>query len=377
MIEEQILARLRAYSIAFYQKDFDKVIDYLYPDEIKSLRNNLQWMAKMLSPFGETDGFLNLFKDLKSLDELETLADKEFVSMFFSGATRKLSREKIVEMVNTMEILEIDHAEYIANVKYAFNNVFSEMDYRIESEVNLILSEGEWFVLFNTGMEENFERYRKQLKHYESAKEKDNLNLSNTPDDDIELFAVYGYRTYDEDIVIEPRFKDAGEFSDGLAPVKVFSKWGYINKKGEITITPKYNKAEMFSEGCAVIGQLHPDVYHLYGFINTKGKPITKCIYREAFAFSEGLAAVRIDDTWGFINRKGKMAIGFQYDEVESFEGGEAIVEIDDSRLVIDKKGNVLRELPNDWEDDDDDDDWDDDDDDDNGNDGIDFGDLF
>jgi hypothetical protein len=369
MIEEEILARLRAYSMAFYQKDFDKVIDYLYPDEIKSLRDNLQWMAKMLSPFGETDGFLTLFKDLKSLDELKTLTDKDFVSMFFSGATRKLSSDKIVEMVNTMEIIEIDHAEYIANVKYAFKNVFSEMDYRIESEVNLILSEGQWFVLFNTGMEENFERYRRQLKHYENAKKKDNLNLSNTPDDDVERFAVYGYRTYDEDIIIKQRFKDAGEFSDGLAPVKVFSKWGYINKKGEIAIVPKYTKAENFSEGCAVIGQIQPDIYHLYGFINTKGEAITKCIYREAFAFSEGLAAVRIDDTWGFINDKGKMGIGFQYDEVESFDDGEAIVSIDDNRFIIDKKGNVLRKLSDEWGDED----WENDDDDED----IDFRDLF
>ncbi|MGB0861899.1 MAG: WG repeat-containing protein [Saprospiraceae bacterium] len=370
MIEEQILTRLRGYSMAFYQKDFDTVIDYLYPDEIKSLRDNLQWMAQMLSPFGETDGFLNLFKGLKSLNELKTLTDKQFIAMFFSGATRKLSQDKIVEMVNTMEILEIDHAEYIANVKYAFNNVFSDMDYRIESEVNLILSEGEWFVLFNTGMEENFERYKRQLKHYENAKRKDNLNLSSTPDEDVELYSIYGYRTYDEDIIIEPRFKNAGEFSDGLAPVKIFSKWGYINKKGEIAIVPKYTRAEVFSEGFAVIGQVQPEIFHLYGFIDKTGTPITKCIYREAFSFSEGLAAVRLNDIWGFINKKGKMAIGFQYDEVESFENGEAIVEIDDNRFVVDKKGNVLRELANEW----DEDDWDDEEED---EDDIDFRDLF
>ena len=212
------------------------------------------------------------------------------------------------------------------------NNDVNSNESVIKNGMNCSWFSGSYLLSWNYAIE--------GVENYENAKKKDNLNLSNTPDDDIERFAVYGYRTYDEDIIIEPRFKDAGEFSDGLAPVKVFSKWGYIDKKGKIAIIPKYSKAETFSEGCAVIGQIQPDIYHLYGFINTKGEAITKCIYREAFAFSEGLAAVRIDDTWGFINHKGKMGIGFQYDEVESFDDGEAIVTIDDTRLIIDKQGN-------------------------------------
>ena len=44
----------------------------------------------------------------------------------------------------------------------------------------------------------------------------------------------WGYRDRDTGIfVMEPRFDDALDFSEGLAAVKVDGRWGYVNKGRE------------------------------------------------------------------------------------------------------------------------------------------------
>lgn len=85
--------------------------------------------------------------------------------------------------------------------------------------------------------------------------------------------------------LIAPQYEDAGNFSGGLAAVKVDGKWGYINESGETVIEPKYDWAGSFSEGVAVVAKLEPvqqcqayggeieDAYVLY-LIDKSGKEI-------------------------------------------------------------------------------------------------------
>ena len=358
MIEQQILKRLKGYTEAFYRKDFDTVIEYLHPDDIKTLRANMEWMAKAMHPFGETVSFLRLFEGIDTLSELSTLTDKEFITIFFAPATQKVSNEQIEDLVNSLEITEVDHAEYIANVKYSFENVFNEIDIRIESEVNLILSEGQWFVLFNPNMDSTFDNYRKQIDNYQDAKSKDNPDLANTPDDQIEVFEVRGYRNMDNEIIIHPRFKEAYDFRQGLAPVRIFNKWAYINKKGDLAVKPQFDRAFPFYEGLAMVGIQSDDFYYLNGFINLKGELVIPLQYTDARFYSEGLVAVCQDEKWGYIDKKGNIVLAFQYDSANDFKNGKAVVEVDERFLAIDRQGNILEELEDYWEDDEDDD-WD------------------
>ena len=59
----------------------------------------------------------------------------------------------------------------------------------------------------------------------------------------------------------------AGEFSEGLAIVKIDYDYGFINKDGEIVINPQFDGAGNFSEGLSgvVIGDE-------FGFINKDGE---------------------------------------------------------------------------------------------------------
>ncbi|MHC4592358.1 MAG: WG repeat-containing protein, partial [Planctomycetota bacterium] len=53
----------------------------------------------------------------------------------------------------------------------------------------------------------------------------------------------YGYIDKTGQVVIEPRFMSAGDFSEGLANVKIRGRYGYIDKTGEVVIKPDYHWA--------------------------------------------------------------------------------------------------------------------------------------
>lgn len=56
------------------------------------------------------------------------------------------------------------------------------------------------------------------------------------------------------DIVIKPKLKDAGYFSENLAPFESKNgKWGYINNNGEIAIKPQFDWAISFHEGLGLV----------------------------------------------------------------------------------------------------------------------------
>ena len=75
-----------------------------------------------------------------------------------------------------------------------------------------------------------------------------------------------GYVNKDGKIMIQPRYTDLGNFSGGLAPVKLNGKCGFINKTGKEMIPLKYDFAEDFSDGLAVVRIRGKD-----GFTDTHG----------------------------------------------------------------------------------------------------------
>ena len=84
--------------------------------------------------------------------------------------------------------------------------------------------------------------------------------------------------------MLETRFKDAGEFSEGLAAVQILTKYGFIDKKEELIIKPQFHDAQAFCDGLAAV------------------------MIRSGERFEKG--------KWGYINKKGKMIIPTEYDEI-------------------------------------------------------------
>lgn len=164
-----------------------------------------------------------------------------------------------------------------------------------------------------------------------------------------EINHKFGYVNTNGEIVIEPQYLCAFDFSEGLAMVvNDNSKCGFIDSYGELVIPFKYEYHPMqaylyqgFHDGLAVVREDNK-----YGYVNTKGEYVASPIYDYANEFSEGLAAVSIDDKWGYINKMGEMVIESQFDYATSFHNGFAYAKPLGEEYyyfgVIDKNGNFI-----------------------------------
>lgn len=182
-------------------------------------------------------------------------------------------------------------------------------------------------------------------------------------------------------IMINPQFKNASIFREGLALVQSSgneAKWGYINEEGKYQILASYNQATVFSEGMAwvVTDNSAPMA------INTKGEiKITLQDAEYVHIFTEGLAAFCINDSsgnkwgfvdktgvikispqfyacgyfsegkcpvknkegnWGYIDFSGKITINNQFDGASEYHNNRAIVSSDSKTGVIDESGKFV-----------------------------------
>ncbi|HVF43783.1 MAG TPA: WG repeat-containing protein [Pyrinomonadaceae bacterium] len=118
--------------------------------------------------------------------------------------------------------------------------------------------------------------------------------------------------------VIAQQFEYAGEFSDGLAPVRVGGKVGYVDHEGMLVIEPQFCEVHGFAEGLAVAATCG------YGPGDTE-----ETTYYETFRR-------------GFIDKTGKFVLEPQRIGPERFRGGLALVHTADGVGYIDREGNFV-----------------------------------
>lgn len=153
----------------------------------------------------------------------------------------------------------------------------------------------------------------------------------------VKLNGKWGYIDKTGKVVIPYKYDFAYHFSEGLAPVKLNDKWGYIDKTGKVVIPSKYDYAYHFHEGLARVY-----MNGKYGFIDKTGKEIVPCKYSDAYAFSEGLAPVKLNGKWGYIDKTGEEVIPCKYDGGGNFSEGLATVKLNGKWGFIDKTGKEV-----------------------------------
>lgn len=139
--------------------------------------------------------------------------------------------------------------------------------------------------------------------------------------------------------VVEPQFKNAAPFSEGLGRVSIMKDRrefvGFIDVLGNSVIQPLFDidsdfeyGATDFSDGMASI----IDVSSLESFfyINRAGARIMSPTFARSDSFSDGLALVYDSRTsrCGYIDRNGNLKIPIQYDSASRFSEGLAAVSI-------------------------------------------------
>jgi hypothetical protein len=183
-------------------------------------------------------------------------------------------------------------------------------------------------------------------------------------------------------IIINPQFKEASVFRNGLALVQVFGNkplWGFIKEDGTFALKANYKEATIFSEDISwvVVENGAPKAINVkgdslfslkmaksvrifkdglaafsvcvdsagvnWGFTDKKGTVVIKPQFTSVGDFSEGKCAVaNIAGEWGFIDQQGKTIINNQYTNACAFTNGKAIVQSGLDWGVIDEKGKFI-----------------------------------
>src|SRR5262249_11857980 len=101
--------------------------------------------------------------------------------------------------------------------------------------------------------------------------------------------------------------------------------WGYINRNGEVVVAPGFRQALDFTEGLArVQAEKTLDYIDAQGktvFTLPGGRPVDWTL-----PFSDGLAAFAVKEKCGYFDRKGKIVVDPKYDDVNEFSEGLAAV---------------------------------------------------
>jgi len=89
------------------------------------------------------------------------------------------------------------------------------------------------------------------------------------------------------------------EFFENLAGAFINGAYGFVNRSGEVVIQPRYSDVGNFSEGLAwVCGW---GLLRKYGFIDISGKIVISPQFSETGNFKENMCAVKYKGKWGYI----------------------------------------------------------------------------
>ena len=205
----------------------------------------------------------------------------------------------------------------------------------------------------------------------------------------IRVNQLYGYIDATGRTIITPRFEEAGDFVEGLAPARVEGKWGFIDATGTFVIAPRFTQASGFSQGLAAVSVdrkwgyidrtgawvIQPQFFangnfseglglvatacqsdphgdprspicypEKIGYIDHTGRFVIQPRFRMAYDFAQGLAAVEVGNKTGFIDTAGALVIAAKWTTGShpKFADGRAPVQIGDKWGYIDRTGRLV-----------------------------------
>lgn len=134
----------------------------------------------------------------------------------------------------------------------------------------------------------------------------------------------FGFVDSNGEVVIEPIFENAGNFSQGKAAVLLSDRVGFIDSTGKIVIPCKYDWTNGFSKGYAMV-----KLNSKFGFIDLQGNEITPIRFDYAFHFNHGYSIVNQGGSkiggkfsggkFGVIDTTGKFVVKPIYEFIHAF----------------------------------------------------------
>lgn len=159
----------------------------------------------------------------------------------------------------------------------------------------------------------------------------------------------YGFMDHAGKLVIPYQYQEAGDFSEGLAPVMKDGKWSFIGKDGKPAFAAQFDNARGFSEGLAAVAinqappatdpRKPPKPAYKWGCIDETGKMIIEQKYDFVAPCSEGIIRFVVAGKHGYMDKTGKVVIEPKFDVAWEFHNGLARVEIDGKQGYINSTG--------------------------------------
>lgn len=125
-------------------------------------------------------------------------------------------------------------------------------------------------------------------------------------------------------IPFQNKYQSYGNFTEGLARVRLGDKWGYIDKKGNEVIEPQFHFAEEFSNGIAIVRNTEDK----HGAIDKSGKLIIDYQFHILLAFENGYARFGDYKTYGLIDKSGRKVVPQEYIHIGPVENNKVKVQI-------------------------------------------------
>lgn len=160
----------------------------------------------------------------------------------------------------------------------------------------------------------------------------------------------YGFKDTSGNVIIALQFDEAGDFSEGLAPVIKGNLHGFIDTSG----TWKFKtKSELIKECSELSGECY-----LFGFVNNRapvrdkngrigyidreGKVRIPFKYEWAGPFCDGFGIVRRDTSYAYVDTAGKEMVFGKYTSLAPFAEGRGMVVRDGKTGYISRSGKLV-----------------------------------
>ena len=144
----------------------------------------------------------------------------------------------------------------------------------------------------------------------------------------------WGYVDTLGQVVIEPKYDYAKDFSNGQAVVVKNKNWGLIDRNEQTIIDFEFGSISDYYDAWKINKRAGETIY-----FNQKGWEIANFSYEERGLFIEERCQVKEAGKWGFIDEEGSKVIPCVYDAVQDFSEGLAAVQKDSSWAFIKKDG--------------------------------------
>ncbi len=114
--------------------------------------------------------------------------------------------------------------------------------------------------------------------------------------------------------VIEHQYDFLGGVHNGLVSFRQNDLIGFWDVNGNVVIEPKFHWADEFSEGlCVVSTDWQTDEPRLYGYIDTTGNLKIDFKFQHANKFENGIGKVQLNHLWGAVDKEGKEVVEIKH----------------------------------------------------------------